>query len=107
MSDTGPCGGRPGALRIYHSSPRRERAWKTGAERCVAACYDCLLSYSNQLQHNSSIDTSLRTTCWNWPKANFAGGDSRDYDEQYRWLLDRTDGVVMGNSCWTTSIRTG
>lgn len=39
------------ALSICHYDPKTGEDVATGRDRCVAACYDCLLSYYNQLDH--------------------------------------------------------
>ena len=59
---------------------------------CAHACYDCLLSYSNQRDH-PLLDRHLVRDML----LDLAGGavrlqhGQRDYDEHYRWLLERTD----------------
>lgn len=80
------------ALRLCHFDPytgQEDPAW---AKRCGVACYDCLLSYSNQIYH-SVIDRhvikDLLLQLANSVTLMSTGG--RDYDEHYRWLSERVD----------------
>lgn len=80
------------ALRICHIDPQTGQDEPGWPERCVAACYDCLLSYSNQLLHRQ-IDRQLvrdflRELSVASLEAVVAG---RDREGQYRWLLERAD----------------
>ena len=75
------------ALDITHFDPISGAERDGWAERCTAACYDCLLSYSNQLDHRlldrhliSDYLLRLRQSKLAPPE------DGRRYDEQYRWL---------------------
>ncbi len=62
------------------------------ADQCTAACYDCLLSYSNQLDHRHLDRHLIRDYLLRLKKSELAPPeDKRSYDEQYRWLYDRTD----------------
>jgi hypothetical protein len=61
-------------------------------ERCVAACYDCLLSYSNQPDHrflDRHLVCGFLLRLSRAEPAHEAAG--RGYDEQYRWLREHTD----------------
>jgi hypothetical protein len=80
------------ALRLCHfhlETGEPDPAW---SERCTAACYDCLLSYSNQPDHRLLNRFLLREYLLRLATAKAAPeAGRRSYDEQYRWLLERTD----------------
>jgi hypothetical protein len=46
------------ALELCHIDPATGRDRKGWSERCSAACYDCVLSYTNQLDHRH-LDRNL------------------------------------------------
>ena len=80
------------AIRICHFDPETREEDPQWAKECSAACYDCLLSYSNQLSHrlidrHLIIDylMSLRQA------VTQRVGDVRGYEEQYHWLSERLD----------------
>ena len=51
------------------------------------ACYDCLLSYSNQIAHRHLDRHLVRDYLLAFTKADtLATTATRDYAEQYRWL---------------------
>jgi hypothetical protein len=80
------------ALTLVHYDPDTGLERSGAASGCVAACYDCLLSYSNQIDHRD-IDrrsiapylTSLRSVSAEGPPG------SRRREEHYLWLLERID----------------
>lgn len=80
------------ALLLCHYSPDTGQEDTASAKECSAGCYDCLLSFSNQLQHRD-IDrrlirdylTSLRVSRLEVPVAG------RNREEQYAWLQERVD----------------
>ncbi|HLI50744.1 MAG TPA: DUF1998 domain-containing protein [Thermomicrobiaceae bacterium] len=80
------------ALRICHFDPETGEADPAWTERCAAACYDCLLSYSNQLQQRLidryTVRDFLLALTGSETVAATAG---RDYDEHYQWLCERID----------------
>jgi very-short-patch-repair endonuclease len=61
------------------------------AERCPAACYDCLLSYANQLDHRYLDRHHVRDFLVRLARSEPVKTGSRTYDEQYAWLRERTD----------------
>jgi hypothetical protein len=61
--------------------------------RCPAACYDCLLSYANQLDHRHLDRHLVRDFLLRLARSEPAKPAGRTYDEQYAWLLERTDPV--------------
>jgi ATP-dependent helicase YprA (DUF1998 family) len=80
------------ALRICHFDP------VTGAEdplwtsRCGIACYDCLLSYTNQPDHHHLNRRLIRDYLLALTQATVAPTTAgRTYEEQYHWLRERTD----------------
>jgi hypothetical protein len=80
------------ALQICHVNPSSGAPDPAWSERCTRACYECLLSYSNQREH-ANIDRQLvREYLWHLSRARtqpVTGARSRE--EQYRWLMSRTD----------------
>jgi hypothetical protein len=81
------------ALRVCHTDPTTGEPDPAWDERCTAACYDCLLSFSNQGVHRQLDRRVVRDLLVRLSRSTVLrrGRDSRDYDEQYQWLLDRTD----------------
>jgi hypothetical protein len=81
------------ALGIAHFSPEGEDLRPPeDAEGCARACYDCLLSYYNQRDHplldrHQVRELLLRLTRGGVQRQHGA----RSYDEQYQWLMERTD----------------
>jgi hypothetical protein len=79
------------ALRICHFDS------KTGediAEKdtCSRACYRCLLSYSNQMDHPRLDRFLVRDYLMSLLTASTTKVTlGRSYDEQYKWLLDKHD----------------
>jgi superfamily II DNA/RNA helicase len=79
------------ALRIMHFTETggADPEW---AARCGLACYDCLLSYSNQRDHRlldrASVRDFLLALAGSTLQAAPAG---RTSDEQLAWLLERVD----------------
>ena len=80
------------ALRICHFDAAPGRTVDEWEKKCPMACYDCLLGYSNQLLH-AHIDRHLvRDYLIQLALGDLlASSGGRSYDEQYQWLLERTD----------------
>ena len=80
------------ALSVLHFDPdtgEQEPGWNS---RCSAACYDCLLSYSNQLDHKFLDRFVVADFLLTLSRADArAEGVGRSPDEQYAWLLERID----------------
>lgn len=80
------------ALRVCHFDPATGSEDAARKQECAAACYDCLLSYSNQLEHRLIDRQEVKDYL-----LRLAGGDTlpeangRDYDQQYQWLIERID----------------
>jgi superfamily II DNA/RNA helicase len=80
------------ALEILHFDPSSGQALPDWEERCTAACYDCLLSYSNQPDHRHLDRHKVRKFLFalsHGEIAPTAGGPT--YEEQYRRLLGLID----------------
>ncbi|HXR35872.1 MAG TPA: helicase-related protein, partial [Candidatus Binataceae bacterium] len=80
------------ALELCHFDPNtgdEQPEWK---DKCGPACYECLLSYSNQLQHRlidrHKIRDFLLAAARSRLVEHMAG---RTRDEQYQWLRERVD----------------
>ena len=62
------------------------------AEGCARACYDCLLSYRNQRDHPLLDRHRVRDLLLALAEgATRRQHGPRSYEDQYRWLLERTD----------------
>jgi hypothetical protein len=61
------------------------------ADRCPAACYDCLLSYANQLDHRHLDRHRVRDFLLRLARSEPVKPAGRTYDEQYAWLRERID----------------
>ncbi len=80
------------ALRVCHYDPQTGADDPAWSQRCAVACYDCLLSYTNQPAHHHLDRHAIKDYLLRLTRARLmpaAGG--RDYEEQYRWLCERTD----------------
>lgn len=80
------------ALKRLHYDPGTGEELPQEENRCVAACYDCLLSYKNQLDHHLLDRALVKDFLIELSQASLqklSGGRSRE--EQYRWLLEQTD----------------
>ncbi|OAI40249.1 hypothetical protein AYO38_06165 [bacterium SCGC AG-212-C10] len=80
------------ALRLCHFDPATGEEDTAYQGECVAACYECLLTYSNQLEHRH-IDRQLVRE---FLLAIASGSteftaSNRSRDEQYAWLLAQID----------------
>jgi hypothetical protein len=82
------------ALEICHFTPEGEdlRPQEDLEDGCARACYNCLLSYINQRDHPLLDRHGVRDLLLRLARgAVQLQHGMRDYDEQYRWLLERTD----------------
>jgi ATP-dependent helicase YprA (DUF1998 family) len=79
------------ALAICHFDP------STGTDlalegTCIRACYRCLLSYSNQMDHRLLNRFAIRDFLMSLQSAATARvAHGRTYEEQYQWLKERRD----------------
>jgi superfamily II DNA/RNA helicase len=77
------------ALEVCHFDPQ------TGEDKqpeCVRACYDCLLSYNNQLDHLKLNRHAVRDYLLFLSQSQIQPSSTlRSYDEQYEYLRSRTD----------------
>jgi len=80
------------ALELCHIDPATGYDREDWSERCSAACYDCLLSYTNQLDHRHLDRNLIRdflvalTTCEATPSEG-----ARNRDVHLAWLRERVD----------------
>ena len=79
------------ALHICHFDPASGADLVTDG-KCSRACYRCLLSYSNQMDHRLLNRFLIRDFLMSLQEATSTRqAHGRNYDEQYRWLLERRD----------------
>jgi len=79
------------ALKVCHFTVDGEpdSAWSGS---CNVACYDCLLSYSNQRIHRLLNRHLVKDYLVDLTRSTVVSSTtSRSYDEHYEWLLDRID----------------
>jgi hypothetical protein len=80
------------ALSLIHLDPDTGLERSGVASGCVAACYDCLLSYSNQIDHRDIDRRSIAPYLTSLLSVSAEGPTgARRREEQYLWLLDRID----------------
>ena len=79
------------ALDLLHFDPATGAENPDWTERCVAACYDCLLSYANQLDHRHLDRHRVCDFLGRLARSAAVKQDGRTYEEQYAWLRARTD----------------
>jgi len=59
---------------------------------CSHACYECLLSYSNQRDYRKLDRHLIKTLLSKLSRStSFVKKENRNYDEQYHWLYGQTD----------------
>jgi hypothetical protein len=79
------------ALNLLHFDADTGDDKKDWSECCPAACYDCLLSYANQLDHRHLDRHHVRDFLLRLSRSQPRPTEGRSYDEQYAWLRERTD----------------
>ena len=79
------------ALDLLHFDAATGDDLADGPDRCPAACYDCLLSYANQLDHRHLNRHLVRDFLLRLASSVPVVPPGRSYDEQYAWLRERTD----------------
>jgi len=81
------------ALELCHFDPDTGGDSVTADDSvCTAACYQCLLSYSNQLNHRYIDRREIRQFLLKLSTGTAAElARGRDREEQYQWLKERTD----------------
>ena len=80
------------ALEILHFDPSSGKAMPEWEDRCMAACYDCLLSYSNQPDHRELDRHKIREFLFALSRSEATKvPNGRTYEEQYRRLLGLID----------------
>ena len=78
------------ALGLLHFDPATGEGNPDWIERCVAACYDCLLSCANPLDHRHLDRHRVRNFLVRLAQSPVKSS-GRTYEEQYAWLRARTD----------------
>jgi hypothetical protein len=81
------------ALSICHFDPETgEGSASASSSQCSRACYRCLLSYSNQMDHPLLDRLLIRDYLIRLQHAATTRlREGRSYDEQYRWLEETRD----------------
>jgi ATP-dependent helicase YprA (DUF1998 family) len=80
------------ALELLHFDPITGEAVLDWEERCTAACYDCLLSYSNQPDHRHLDRHKVRDFLLSLTRSDVAPVvNGPTYEQQYRRLLGLID----------------
>jgi Domain of unknown function (DUF1998) len=80
------------ALELLHFDPSSGQALPDWEERCTVACYDCLLSYSNQPDHRYLDRHKVRDFLFALSHSEIAPiADGPSYNDQHRRLLDLVD----------------
>ncbi len=79
------------ALRVCHFDPGSGAPDPDWDRRCVAACYECLLSYANQLDHPRLDRYAVRDLLVALTGSRIEFVKERPRGEQYTWLRERTD----------------
>jgi superfamily II DNA/RNA helicase len=79
------------ALDLLHFDPATGEEKPAWIEKCVAACYDCLLSYANQLDHRHLDRHQVCDYLLRLARSGPVNAGGRTYDEQYAWLRERTE----------------
>ncbi len=80
------------ALRICHFNPETGQEEGLGGRRqCTVACYECLLSYTNQPEHRLLDRRLVRDFLLRLASSTTVVATSRSRNEQYEWLKSITD----------------
>jgi hypothetical protein len=80
------------ALRVVHVDPASANAESGWTGSCGAACYACLLSYTNQLDHRLLDRRPIVPFLRELYRAQVRDTQAaRSYDEHYQWLIQRLD----------------
>jgi hypothetical protein len=80
------------ALVVCHFDPVTGEDKQDSTQPCGPGCYDCLLSFSNQLEHRQIDRRLIRDFLLSITKSDLETEKAgRTREEQYAWLLERTD----------------
>jgi hypothetical protein len=79
------------ALSICHVDPATGEEAAEWDARCSAACYDCSLSYSNQLHHRNLNRKLVRDFLLGMARGDVEVSIARDQEAHLHWLYDRLD----------------
>lgn len=65
---------------------------KNSGSECVVACYDCLMSYGNQMDHLLLNRESIKPVLLDMIRSRVSCSPTeRSREEQYKYLVDKTD----------------
>jgi very-short-patch-repair endonuclease len=79
------------ALELCHFDPQSGNEVPKDID-CARACYDCLLTYSNQRDHSILNRYLVKDTLLKLAQSTIQRGyATRSYEEQYNWLRQQTD----------------
>jgi hypothetical protein len=80
------------ALLVCHFNPETSQEETTSeGRRCVVACYECLLSYSNQPEHRFLDRRLVKDYLLNLASSKTTVFQTKNRDEQYTWLKSIAD----------------
>jgi superfamily II DNA/RNA helicase len=80
------------ALVVCHFDPATGEDKQDSTQPCGPGCYDCLLSFSNQLEHRKIDRRLIKDFLLSITKSDLETEKAgRTREEQYAWLLERTD----------------
>jgi len=79
------------ALELLHFGPETGEERAEWEKRCPAACYDCLLSYANQLDHRHLDRHLVRDFLLRLTHSAPLKEGCCSYGEQYAWLCGHAD----------------
>jgi superfamily II DNA/RNA helicase len=80
------------ALELCHFSADTGHDLPEWKDKCGPACYECLLSYSNQLEHRRIDRRKIRDFLLQLTKSRLVEAKAgRSRDEQYKWLAEGVD----------------
>jgi hypothetical protein len=80
------------ALELCHFNPETGDELPDWKDKCGPACYECLLSYSNQLEHRRIDRRKIKEFLLELTKASLVETKSgRSRDEQYKYLTEGLD----------------
>ena len=81
------------ALELCHFDPQSGNEVPKDID-CARACYDCLLTYSNQRDHSILNRYLVKDTLLKLAQSTIQRGyATRSYEEQYNWLRQQTDSL--------------
>lgn len=80
------------ALQTCHFHPETGEEVQASEEPCIQACYQCLLTYTNQPDHPSLDRHQIKDILLSLSRSStLKGQGARNYEQQYEWLRRLTD----------------